>query len=97
MDCLPSPLLYFFYWVFMNQSKYSRHGESMFNTQGLIGGDPPLSPLGEEYAKVLVDYVQQSEELPNDEVCRRRCRFRRVCSKAVASLPSSPSLLSFRK
>lgn len=46
----------------------SRHGESMFNTQGLIGGNPPLSPLGEEYAKVLVEYVEESEELATDEV-----------------------------
>lgn len=47
----------------------SRHGESMFNTQGLIGGNPPLSLLGEEYAKVLVDYVEESEELTTDEAC----------------------------
>lgn len=46
----------------------SRHGESMFNVQGLIGGNPPLSPLGEEYANVLVDYVGQSDELATDEV-----------------------------
>lgn len=51
----------------------SRHGESMFNTQGLIGGNPPLSPLGEEYAKVLVDYVEQSDELATDEVCCLCC------------------------
>lgn len=47
---------------------HSRHGESMFNTQGLIGGNPPLSPLGEQYAEVLVDYVEQSDELSTDEV-----------------------------
>ena len=40
----------------------------MFNTQGLIGGNPPLSPNGEEYARVLVDYVGQSEELATEEV-----------------------------
>lgn len=51
-----------------NRCMTSRHGESMFNTQGLIGGNPPLSPLGEEYAKVLVDFVRDSEELAADEV-----------------------------
>lgn len=40
----------------------------MFNVQGLIGGNPPLSPLGEDYADVLVDYVGQSDELATDEV-----------------------------
>ena len=40
----------------------------MFNTQGLIGGNPALSPNGEEYAHVLVDYVAQSEELATEEV-----------------------------
>ncbi|CAB1114562.1 unnamed protein product [Ectocarpus sp. CCAP 1310/34] len=61
----------------------SRHGESMFNTQGLIGGDPPLSPLGEEYAKVLVDYVKQSEELPNDELCVWSSTMRRARQTAA--------------
>lgn len=40
----------------------------MFNTKGLIGGNPPLSPLGEQYSKVLVDFVEQSDELSTDEV-----------------------------
>lgn len=53
----------------------SRHGESMFNTQGLIGGNPPLSPLGEEYAKVLVDYAEESEELATDEVQHKYMKY----------------------
>lgn len=40
----------------------------MFNTKGLIGGNPPLSVLGERYADVLVDFVEQSDELSTDEV-----------------------------
>lgn len=47
---------------------YSRHGESMFNTKGLIGGNPELSPLGKRYAEVLEDFVEQSDELSTDEV-----------------------------
>ncbi|KAG8905211.1 Fructose-2,6-bisphosphatase [Tulasnella sp. 403] len=31
----------------------SRHGESQYNVEGRIGGDAPLSPRGEEYAKSL--------------------------------------------
>lgn len=48
----------------------SRHGESMFNTQGLIGGNPPLSPWGEEYADMLADFIDASDELATDEVIR---------------------------
>ncbi|CAM9424380.1 unnamed protein product [Pylaiella littoralis] len=61
----------------------SRHGESMFNTQGLIGGNPPLSPLGEEYAKVLVDYVQESEELATDELSVWSSTMRRARQTAA--------------
>ncbi|KAF0686634.1 Aste57867_21581 [Aphanomyces stellatus] len=35
----------------------SRHGESMYNTQGLIGGDSPLSPWGMKYAQQLDKFV----------------------------------------
>eukprot|EP00903_Cladosiphon_okamuranus_P005436 g5422.t1 len=61
----------------------SRHGESMFNTQGLIGGNPPLSPLGEEYAKVLADYVEESEELDTNELCVWSSTMRRARQTAA--------------
>ncbi len=31
----------------------TRHGESVFNVRGLIGGDSPLSPRGQDYASAL--------------------------------------------
>jgi len=42
----------------------SRHGESMMNLQGRIGGDSDLSPRGWEYSKVLGNFVK--EEMPAD-------------------------------
>ena len=42
----------------------SRHGESMMNQQGRIGGDSDLSPRGWEYTKVLGKFVK--DEMPAD-------------------------------
>lgn len=36
----------------------SRHGESMHNTKGLLGGNSPLSPKGSVYSGVLADWVE---------------------------------------
>ncbi|TGO38514.1 hypothetical protein BGAL_0069g00110 [Botrytis galanthina] len=38
----------------------SRHGESMYNLEGKIGGDAELSPRGEMYAKKLPSLVLES-------------------------------------
>jgi 6-phosphofructo-2-kinase/fructose-2,6-biphosphatase 2 len=38
----------------------SRHGESMYNLSGRIGGDADLSPRGHQYAKRLPELVRQS-------------------------------------
>ncbi|KAF4121635.1 6-phosphofructo-2-kinase / fructose-2,6-biphosphatase 2 [Geosmithia morbida] len=38
----------------------SRHGESLYNLDGRIGGDTLLSPRGEAYAKKLPELVKQS-------------------------------------
>jgi broad specificity phosphatase PhoE/predicted kinase len=35
----------------------TRHGESMYNVNHLIGGDPDLSPSGQRYAHVLADFL----------------------------------------
>jgi broad specificity phosphatase PhoE/predicted kinase len=35
----------------------TRHGESMYNTNGCIGGDADLSPAGQRYAHVLADFL----------------------------------------
>ncbi|WP_235880125.1 bifunctional nucleoside/nucleotide kinase/histidine phosphatase family protein [Polyangium aurulentum] len=37
----------------------TRHGQSMYNVHGRIGGDPELSPAGEEYARNLAQFVRQ--------------------------------------
>ena len=36
---------------------FCRHGESSFNQRGLIGGDGPLSPKGQSFARALGEYV----------------------------------------
>jgi len=36
----------------------TRHGESVFNVQGILGGDPELSSRGEEYAKSLAAFIR---------------------------------------
>ncbi|KAL4226924.1 6-phosphofructo-2-kinase/fructose-2 [Mactra antiquata] len=45
----------------------TRHGESMMNLQGRIGGDSDLSPRGMEYAKELAKFVA-NEKIPNLKV-----------------------------
>src|SRR5262249_54090156 len=37
----------------------TRHGASVFNDLGLIGGDPSLGPSGEEYARALAQFMKQ--------------------------------------
>eukprot|EP01116_Phalansterium_solitarium_P025437 TRINITY_DN972_c2_g1_i3.p1 TRINITY_DN972_c2_g1~~TRINITY_DN972_c2_g1_i3.p1 ORF type:complete len:496 (-),score=217.41 TRINITY_DN972_c2_g1_i3:49-1536(-) len=36
----------------------TRHGQSEFNLEERLGGDPPLTPKGEEFAHMLADWVQ---------------------------------------
>lgn len=35
----------------------TRHGESDFNRRGIVGGDPPLSPAGEEFSRRLAAWL----------------------------------------
>ncbi|KAF9189178.1 Fructose-2,6-bisphosphatase [Haplosporangium sp. Z 767] len=42
---------------------FSRHGESLFNVMGLLGGDSDLSPRGKQYAQALPSLV--STYIPN--------------------------------
>jgi broad specificity phosphatase PhoE len=37
----------------------TRHGESVFNQTGLLGGDSDLSPHGEEYARHLAKFIRE--------------------------------------
>ena len=39
----------------------SRHGESMYNLDNRIGGNPSLSPRGKKYARALASHVNQLE------------------------------------
>ena len=39
----------------------TRHGESLMNLEGRIGGDPDLSDRGREYAKALGKYITEQE------------------------------------
>jgi 6-phosphofructo-2-kinase / fructose-2,6-biphosphatase 2 len=38
----------------------SRHGESMYNLDGRIGGDSDISPRGQQYARKLPELVRES-------------------------------------
>ncbi|MCC6556627.1 MAG: histidine phosphatase family protein [Polyangiaceae bacterium] len=37
----------------------TRHGESVFNQAGLLGGDSDLSPAGEDYARSLAAFIRE--------------------------------------
>ena len=41
----------------------SRHGESTYNVEGRLGGDPGLSPHGESYARRLGDFTAHCVQL----------------------------------
>ncbi|XP_021359815.1 6-phosphofructo-2-kinase/fructose-2,6-bisphosphatase-like isoform X2 [Mizuhopecten yessoensis] len=45
----------------------TRHGESMMNLSGRIGGDSDLSDRGDEYAEALAKYVEE-EKIPDLKV-----------------------------
>ena len=45
----------------------TRHGESMLNLSGRIGGDSGLSPRGAEYGKKLAEFIK-SQEIPDLKV-----------------------------
>jgi broad specificity phosphatase PhoE/predicted kinase len=42
----------------------TRHGESEFNVLGRIGGDPPLTARGEEYARALGEFIRPRGHVP---------------------------------
>ncbi|KAG8037703.1 hypothetical protein G9C98_005914 [Cotesia typhae] len=39
----------------------TRHGESMMNLEGRIGGDPDLSDRGRQYVKALAEYIDEQD------------------------------------
>lgn len=54
----------------------SRHGESMYNLSGRIGGDADLSQRGQQYAKRLPELVRQSVGVSLDDL-QTPCPLRR--------------------
>lgn len=46
----------------------TRHGESLYNMRGLIGGDPDLSVTGQRYAHALAAFLNQRYPGPKDVV-----------------------------
>lgn len=54
----------------------TRHGESQFNVEGRVGGDPPLTAAGRQYAAALARFIAKNhppqnvdihDELPGDQ------------------------------
>lgn len=46
----------------------TRHGESLYNVRGLIGGDPDLSSSGQRYANALASFLNERFPGPSDVV-----------------------------
>ncbi|KAI8899793.1 6-phosphofructo-2-kinase-domain-containing protein [Globomyces pollinis-pini] len=61
---LPSQCV--FYLMQMNIVKrtiwLTRHGESVYNTVGRIGGDPQLSAIGKDYSTALLNFMEKNQE-----------------------------------
>ena len=47
---------------------FSRHGQSLYNIEDRIGGDPSLTEYGLQYARKLGERVKEIDELPPDEL-----------------------------
>ncbi|KAJ3129060.1 hypothetical protein HK098_002652 [Nowakowskiella sp. JEL0407] len=69
----------------------TRHGESVYNLYGRIGGDPPLTEKGKRYAKALTDFIKNEQEVANKSRGTVRVRkedskegLREIISKAVS-------------
>jgi 6-phosphofructo-2-kinase/fructose-2,6-biphosphatase 2 len=46
----------------------TRHGESLHNVKGLIGGDPYLSPNGIQYAQALSQFIASEKHITREEL-----------------------------
>jgi len=71
----------------------SRHGQSEYNVLGKIGGNPPLSAAGDEYAVRLGNWVpanvwRQEGKIVQVSTCLPSCR-RVPARRQLASLRSS--------
>lgn len=63
---LPSRLVYFLMnlHVVPRSIWLTRHGQSLFNLEDRVGGDPPLSPAGRQFARSLAEHVRASGVAP---------------------------------
>jgi broad specificity phosphatase PhoE len=57
----------------------TRHGESTHNEEGRIGGDAPLSALGDQYARRLAEFVRQHAIRPPEVWCSTLKRTVQTC------------------
>ena len=46
----------------------TRHGESVYNVEGVLGGDPDLTPAGHRYAQSLARFLDERYPDPDDVV-----------------------------
>jgi len=67
----------------------SRHGQSVYNAQNRIGGDSGLSEEGEEYAKVLAEYVENEILNHNGSVARNARHSRLYISTMQRSIQTT--------
>ena len=67
---LPSRILYFL--MHLNLTKvahfFTRHGESLYNTEGRIGGDSPLTESGIKYSQTMADFMSLQPEFKNGDM-----------------------------
>jgi broad specificity phosphatase PhoE len=71
----------------------TRHGESVFNMHGRLGGDSELSPRGEEYARALAEFVRTSVPGGEEGVTVWTSTLRRTIQTA---LPITSKPMAFR-
>ncbi|TNE92473.1 MAG: fructose-2,6-bisphosphatase [Deltaproteobacteria bacterium] len=88
---LPSRLVYFLMNLHTVERRIwlTRHGQSLANVAGCLGGDSGLSPLGERYAARLGEFL--AERAGDERVPVWTSTLRRTIQTASAlHLPSSP-------
>lgn len=68
----------------------SRHGESQYNVGGRIGGDSPLSEVGEKYAGALARFLDDWARGDGDLVVWTSTLLRARQTGAALSVPSQP-------
>ena len=72
----------------------TRHGESIYNTENRIGGDPPLSDAGKVYAQELNDFCQHNSlpQVAYTSTKRRTIDTIKDCRKMFRVCTSHPEL-----